>query len=59
MNMSTKQKQIFISTFTVKAANRRLIFKEEGQRVPDLGRFLSRDQIKAAFKTASRKLKNA
>lgn len=59
MNIHLKQKPIYISTHTVKAANRRLIFKEAGQCVHDLGRFLTRDEIKAAFKAASQKLKSA
>jgi hypothetical protein len=57
-----KSKKIYVTPFTLKSANSRIMSaKRSGEgfalRHSATGRFVSRAELKAAFKTASRKLK--
>lgn len=63
MDRSRNAKQLHVSAYTVQAANSKVVSSKKSSsalsRAPAAGKFVSRDEIKAAFKSAAQKLKNA
>lgn len=63
MERATKSKKVYVTLFTIKSANNRVQSTKTGReplsRNYANGKFVSRDELKSAFKTASRKLKSA
>jgi hypothetical protein len=62
MDKSLKSRRTNVSIYAVKTANSKLISSKASSnttaRAPVIDRFLSRDEIRAAFKSAAQKLKN-
>lgn len=63
MDKKPTSKKFYVTTFTIKNANK-ILSEKSGKtyavhRSNSTGQFLSRDELRAAFKTASRKLKSA
>lgn len=64
MDKKPKNKKVYVTTFTLKTANNRVLLststhKDSALRTSASGKFVSRDELKEAFKAASRKLKSA
>jgi hypothetical protein len=64
MDKKPKSKKIYVTSYTLKSANSKVVSeKTYGKgfvvRHSASGKFVTRDELKDAFKTASRKLKSA
>lgn len=64
MDKKTKGKKIYVTSHTLKSANNKVASdrtcgKAFVGRHSSAGKFVTRDELKDAFKTASRKLKSA
>lgn len=63
MDKAKTTKRIHVSTYTVKAANNKVLSSKNASnalsRAPATGKFVSRDELKTAFKNAAQKLKSA
>jgi hypothetical protein len=64
MDKKLKPKNLYVSTFVIKTANNRVLYTkplsaEPTHRSSLSGKFVSRDEMKSAFKTASLRLKKA
>ena len=64
MDKKPKSKSLYVSTFVIKTANNRVLYTKPLSAEPTprsslSGKFVSRDEMKSAFKTASLRLKKA
>ena len=64
MDKKPKTKKFYVTKLILKTANSRVVLttnshKDSAFRSSVSGKFVSRDELKEAFKTASRKLKSA
>jgi hypothetical protein len=62
--MDKKPKSVYVTTVTIKAANNKLLATKSykdlaSSRSGFIEKFVSRDELKEAFKAASRKMKSA